>query len=340
MLLSALKTTAWQLRNKLLPGSVILMYHRVADIDSDPWSLCVSPKHFAQQLAVLDACSYLVPLQRLNQRLRQGDPVQRSVAITFDDGYADNLKYAKPLLTHYATPATIFITTGGLGNPEEFWWDKLERIFLQPGDLPAILKLYINGAVRKWDLGNAVSYSPADYRRLCRWTAEAQAPPSPRQALYQDVYSQIQMVSEDDRISVIQQLENWARVDPTGRLTHRTLNPSEVKALEEPDLIEIGAHTLSHPHLARLSMEQQKQEICQSKETLEAILGHTIDSFSYPHGSYTESTRQAVASAGFSIACCSRFDRVSRHTHPLELPRIVVNNWDGKTFARWLAKWI
>jgi peptidoglycan/xylan/chitin deacetylase (PgdA/CDA1 family) len=340
MSLASLKQTAWQIKNKLLPGCVILMYHRVADVDSDPWSLCVSPKHFAQHLAVLQAYGSLVSLQTLTQRLRQGDPVQRSVAITFDDGYADNLQYAKPLLCQYATPATMFIATGGLQKPEEFWWDSLDRLFLQPGELPAKLQLQVNDTEYTWDLGEAAYYSLADYLRLCHWQAESEEPPSPRQALYLQVYFVLQMLSEDDRMKAIQQLYDWAKVDSTARRTHRTLTPSEATELEEQGFIDIGAHTVTHPHLAKLPLDQQKEEILKSKEELESILGHAVESFSYPHGSYTEATRREVEAAGFFTACCSRYDRVSRRSHPLELPRIVVQNWDGNTFARWMAQWI
>ena len=53
------------------------------------------------------------------------------MALTFDDGYEDNLRIAGPLLQRYGAPATFFLTTAGLIGPAEYWWDTLERILLQ-----------------------------------------------------------------------------------------------------------------------------------------------------------------------------------------------------------------
>jgi peptidoglycan/xylan/chitin deacetylase (PgdA/CDA1 family) len=85
----------------------VLLYHRVATVDDDPLGLCVSPENFAQQLEVIR--ERVVPL---------ADAVRgEGIAITFDDGYVDNLTTAAPLLD--GLPATLFVTTG----LERFWWD-------------------------------------------------------------------------------------------------------------------------------------------------------------------------------------------------------------------------
>lgn len=106
--------------------SLVLMYHRVASVRPDPWSLCVSPDHFAEHLQVLQN-HHRVRLDQLSPGGWSIRP-QLSVAITFDDGYADNLRDAAPLLDRYDTPATFFVTTGYVGAGQEFWWDELERI--------------------------------------------------------------------------------------------------------------------------------------------------------------------------------------------------------------------
>lgn len=121
--------------------ALILMYHRVAEAASDPWSLCVAPERFAGHLQVLRTLARPVKLGDLTRLLINGHaPEPSSVTVTFDDGYNDNLCCAKPLLERYDVPATIFLTTGYLGSDREYWWDELERLFLQPGSLPSTLQ--------------------------------------------------------------------------------------------------------------------------------------------------------------------------------------------------------
>ncbi len=111
---------------------IVLLYHRVARTPYDPWELCVTPEHFAEHLEVLRRWRRM----RLDQvrtsrwRIRREEP---AVAITFDDGYADNLHEAARLLERFDTPATFFISTGYVGSGREFWWDELERILGEDG---------------------------------------------------------------------------------------------------------------------------------------------------------------------------------------------------------------
>jgi peptidoglycan/xylan/chitin deacetylase (PgdA/CDA1 family) len=105
---------------------IILLYHRVARVNNDPWSLSVTPEHFAEHLEVLRRykrvrLDHIAP----SPKWFGGKP---SVAITFDDGYSDNFHEAAKLLRRFETPATFFIATGYVGESREFWWDELERV--------------------------------------------------------------------------------------------------------------------------------------------------------------------------------------------------------------------
>ncbi len=117
------------------PKALILLYHRVAEAQPDPWSLCVTPEHFAEHLDVLSSRWNLLRLRDVVRSLEEGALPDRSVVITFDDGYADNLHNAKPILQRYGKPATIFVASGYVGNTREFWWDELERIVRRDGSL-------------------------------------------------------------------------------------------------------------------------------------------------------------------------------------------------------------
>jgi len=110
------------------PKALILSYHRVAEVGPDRWSLCVTPQHFAEHLDVLSGQWRVLRLRDLVCALQEGRLPDRSVVITFDDGYTDNLHNAKPLLEKHGKPATIFVSSGYVGSEREFWWDELEQI--------------------------------------------------------------------------------------------------------------------------------------------------------------------------------------------------------------------
>ena len=82
------------------------MYHRVEDLAYDPYDLAVSPKNFMQQIDYIKRTCSVVSLLDIAKGLRSGSLPRRAVAITFDDGYVDNLKNAKPILKAAQTPAT------------------------------------------------------------------------------------------------------------------------------------------------------------------------------------------------------------------------------------------
>src|ERR1700751_5164860 len=111
-------------------GPSILMYHRIATPDVDPWGLSVSPERFAEQVQALRTRRTVLSMDAFVARLRSRNLPHDAVALTFDDGYSDNLSQAKPILQATGVPATVFLTTGRIGTEKEFWWDALARMRL------------------------------------------------------------------------------------------------------------------------------------------------------------------------------------------------------------------
>ena len=98
----------------------ILMYHSISDTPNYPWN--VSPENFHRQMeAIARSGMEVAGLDRVIQLLNEGKPVDGKVVITFDDGYADNLKIAAPIMNRYGFTATIFVTTGFVGKQSS--WD-------------------------------------------------------------------------------------------------------------------------------------------------------------------------------------------------------------------------
>jgi len=325
------------LKRRLARRALILMYHRVANLPNDPYLLAVTPKHFAEQMEVIRKYYFPMRLQGLVQALREGRVPPRAVIVTFDDGYADNLFNAKPVLEQYDVPATVFVTTGAVGHPYEFWWDELDRLLLQPGTLPPRLQLRLDGQAWQWELGEAATYTTVDYQRNRHWHIEQEDSPTPRHRLHRSLYQLMHNLEERDKQQLLQDLRTWASAQPMGRPTHRNLSLHELTHLADQWLIEIGAHTVTHPALATLPVTTQRDEILQSRTRIEEVLDRSVLSFAYPHGSYTQDTLAIVRDAGFSFACSSDTATVRRDSDPFRLPRISMRNWDGESFSRCLV---
>jgi peptidoglycan/xylan/chitin deacetylase (PgdA/CDA1 family) len=319
------------LRGRLTPGSLILMYHRVTEVDSDPWSICVSPQNFAQQMEVLRSTGRVVPLQQLNQTLQQGNPTWQ-IAVTFDDGYADNLYNAKPLLEYHNIPATMFLTTGYTEQQRDLWWDELDRLLLGSETLPEVLYLVINETTYRWELGTAACQQKGE------WNPDEDST-TLRLELYRTVYDLLSPLQAEARQKIMDELLAWAGCVPVLRSSHRIMNLEEMSAVGQGDLIEIGAHSVTHPFLSFLPTDRQWEEIYKSKICLEQITGQKVLSFAYPHGDYTTQTSALVKEAGFTSACTTYAQSARRACDRFLLPRFQVGDWDGEEFARQLSVW-
>ena len=325
---------------RFTPGAVILLYHRIIELPSDPYLLSVSPQHFAEHLAIVRKQYRPISLQQLVNGLRNDKVPRRAIIITFDDGYFDNLIHAKPLLEQYDTPATVFVAPRSQPAAHEFWWDMLERILLQPRSLPQDLQLVIDGVSHEWRLGSAAEYSPDDDARHRSWNYGRQDDPTQRHVIFRSIHQLLKALDDDERLRVLQDLAAWACLDTAVRPTHRVLSAAEMVRLADGGLVDVGAHTMTHPVLSRLSPAKQRAEIQQSKAHLEEILGQPVTSFAYPHGlkaDYTEETIMIVRETGFECACAALPGIVRRGVDVHQLPRFVVRDDDGETFAARLS---
>lgn len=327
-----------QFQKRFASKGLILMYHRVAEVELDPWGLCVTPQHFAQQLEVLQKSYQPLSLKQLLQSHREGNIPPRSVAITFDDGYADNLYHAKSLLERYGLPATVFVSTGHVGREREFWWDELERLLLQPGKLPEQLSLPINSSIHHWELGTASDYSQEEYQRD-RTSIAWKAKPGSRMSFYYSIWQILRPLPEAERQKVLDEILAWAIAEPKPRSTHRSLLPEELSALAQGEFVEIGAHTVTHPFLSAQSTAVQRDEIRQSKTDLEEMIDRPVTSFSYPFGDRTAETIELAKASGFDCACSTVQDIVWRQSNRFDLPRFAVENWNGEEFTKQLLRW-
>jgi peptidoglycan/xylan/chitin deacetylase (PgdA/CDA1 family) len=340
---SPIHSVAAALRRAISPtrrGNVILMYHRIARTNVDPWALCVDPNNFSQQMEALKRIATPIPLTELPD----ADPQHTSVAITFDDGYLDNLEIAQPILERQGIPATVFVSTGYVGKSQGYWWDELEAIFLHPGVLPPRgLKLSVAGQNYNWQIDPAdLEYQDADCATHRAWIAWKQPPPTSRHAVFYAVWSLLRKAETVQREDLICRIQQWAGVSE--RYTPaRCMSPEELREVSRGVLLSVGAHTITHSRLSQLSESSQWTEISESKSTLERMLGRPVDTFSYPFGDrsdYTDRTVEAVRAAGYRLACSNFEGTVGPKSDRFQLPRLHVENWNGHDFAKWLRPYL
>jgi len=116
--------------------------------------------------------------------------------------------------------------------------------------------------------------------------------------------------------------------DWTDDYRHRVMSPEHLLALHQAGW-EVGAHTLTHPHLTRLSPDDARREIEQSRRTLEDLTGAPVHSFCYPYGDWNDAVVHMVREAGYQAACTVRKGLVRLHDNPLTLPRVHIAYSDG-----------
>jgi peptidoglycan/xylan/chitin deacetylase (PgdA/CDA1 family) len=322
-------------RNRFLPGSLILLYHRVGEPELDPQLLSVSRPNFDEHLQVLrNFCT--VPLASL---LASGQTNRSRIALTFDDGYADNLWNAKPLLEKYAVPATVFVSVGHVLSQRAFWWDEALQLVLRCSRLPETLSVTVGGGRRQWFMGISDAQQGA-HPWDPEWNILAAFDPSPRHSAYREMCAALRELPPDHQETVLNELRSAMLVSSDRECEACTAE--ELRRLREPGLIDIGAHTCAHPMLSRLPVGEQQKEISRSKELLEEILGNQIEAFSYPYGTrsdYSQESVDCVRRSGFRLACSNYEGHVRASTDHYQLPRYVVRNWDGETFTRQLKRW-
>ncbi|MCG9584106.1 polysaccharide deacetylase family protein [Vibrio tubiashii] len=102
------------------------------------------------------------------------------------------------------------------------------------------------------------------------------------------------------------------------------MNAQELKALSESGYVEIGGHTVSHPHLNTLSPDMQEAEIKNNKDELENLLSKPLTSFAYPYGSLDVDSKKITEKLGYQFAVATDSGPNAAHQDPYHIRRIAV----------------
>ncbi len=279
----------------------ILLYHRVVSYDT-AYSIHVSEKNFEEQLKYIVTNYDVIDCGGDWSRVHN-----KAVALTFDDGYVDFYQNAFPLLKKYRVPATVFVSTEGIGNEKEYWWDTMENLF-RVAKLPT-----------KLCVGNE-NFMPEKYVN--------------RDDLILDVRNALVGMPYLKRDKTLKLLKQQIRPDIAYRKCYRTMNAAEIREVSDNPLITVGAHTVHHICCNLESSEVQRSEILESKRVLERITGRTIDLFAYPNGDIGASTREILKELGFRRAFTCNHACIDNDDYSYDLPRSAVLDWNTTQIER------
>lgn len=317
--------------------AIVLMYHRVAEVDFDPWQLCVSPSNFEQQLAVLQKSFNVIPLQDLLRQLKDEKIYQDCVCITFDDGYADNFLNAAPLLEKYNLPATFFIASKYIGTGAKFWWDELEHILLGSTLLPASLRLTIEGDVCEFELQDTeLTTEQIEDQKKWEWPAPVT---NDRCRLYLDIWERLLPLDYVVISNVMTQIKQWAKYTQAPNAEEMPMQPQQLKLISDNRLFELGVHTDTHAALPFHTKEYQRNEISACKSYLRANFKMPVSAIAYPYGRYDEITTLAAKEENLQAGFTTSDTIINKKTDPYKLGRVQVCNWNGTQFEQQIKMW-
>jgi peptidoglycan/xylan/chitin deacetylase (PgdA/CDA1 family) len=300
------------LRKRLVkPQAAILMYHRV-ELRKNPWFFpySVMVSDFENQLKYLVRHYTVISLEELVNSIYENKPFPSNAAvITFDDGYKDNYRYAFPIIKKYGVPASIFLTTGPMESGELLWWDKI--IYVLQRTARKALEIDSIGA---YPVGSGTERLRATSRltkRLFRF-------------------------SEPERNALLERIVALCDVKiPTGLGKETNLTWDEVREMNRNG-ITFGAHSVTHPLFSKLSPEEARREIVQSKKDIEENIDESVTAFSYPGGRFSDETTRVLKENGFRCALTSVPGMITSGANPYELSRIL-GGWTYAVFKAMLS---
>jgi peptidoglycan/xylan/chitin deacetylase (PgdA/CDA1 family) len=287
----------------------ILMFHHVRPFRDRGFApnreLEITPEFLDLAIAHVRGAGFrIVSLDRALEALDDGDPELPVAALTFDDGYRDFEEWALPILRRAEAPATLFVTTGFADRTAAPWWIVVEEALAR---LERI-EIDVDGAAMRIACADA----PAKER------AGAELMPRLRAA------------SEDGRGAAVGSLIAAAGIDTIAMTDSLCLSWDEIASLAADPLLTIGAHTLTHPMLAKLDARTARAEMAGSKSAIEARTRREVRHFAYPVGDSSAAGPREFACAreiGFASAVTTRpgmlFGEHIAHLHAL--PRLSVN---------------
>lgn len=226
------------------------------------------------------------------------DLPERSVVVTFDDGYVDNLEMAMPILDRVGVPATFYITIDCIQNRRLPWPSRLRFSFRRTPK-----STWTDETGKTWNLAGALEREQA-FLTVCEHVAKLSG--VAQELSVSGIETELECKLPDDSSKLMM---TWEQVNALIRNGHT-----------------VGSHTMTHPNMAFVSLEEARREFAESKQQMEAHLSTRVTHFSYPcpalHPNWTEQTIAASRSCGYETAVTTTPGTVHKGDNPLALRRV------------------
>jgi peptidoglycan/xylan/chitin deacetylase (PgdA/CDA1 family) len=226
------------------------------------------------------------------------------VSLTFDDGYRNNLTLAFPVLHRYRIPATVYVTAGLIGTKKWMWSSELAEMCLRYGL-------------------QTVGIASADSLLNCLMEAEL-----PEAMRIEAAVEYLLRLKPTQRICLMGRLRKRFEVQPDDE--NKFLTWDEVRALRAGG-IEIGSHTMTHPVLTDLKIDQVEQELSASRNVIAEHINEMPKSFCYPHGSFSPQIKN-VTRKYYGCAVSTISGNNTPTTDLWELRRVTAYSVDDLSF--------
>lgn len=293
----------------LLPPSVaVLRYHSVQErpednINSIGIGITHSAALFREQIELVARKYHPVSLDDILNFLKHGKTLpRRAVAITFDDGFADNYEIAMPILNHYEVPATFYITVGSVESAYPPWYVRLRHAFFLT-------------TLRQWKDPNN--------EHLFQLDTSAE-----KNVALVSACKRCAKLAGRIQHEMVAMIENELEVVPFLPSSSIMLTWDQIRLLRRCGHI-IGSHTLTHPNMAYIEGKDiLTRELLDSKKQIEKNLGEPVIHFSYPspmlEPHWNETTISACRNVGYETATTCTSGNVRKADNPLAIKRVWV----------------
>lgn len=286
----------------------ILMLHRVRQPEPAEFApnalLEVTPEFLASAIEAVRAVGLdIVSMDEAIARI--ADHRSRPFAVfTFDDGYRDTLDVAMPIMRRYGAPSTVYVTPGYADRTSALWWVELERAIAAVDTVDVDLP---EGSVR-FDCST----------------------PASKTSTFEAIYWQLRPGREEDLRAVVASLSRKAGIHSADVADELCLDWDGIARLADDPLVTIGAHTMTHPMLAKHPVDVVEAEMAGSRDVIAHRLGAVPRHFAYPVGDPGSAGPREFAAAtrlGFASAVTTRPGMLfpAHAEHLAALPRVSLN---------------